>query len=394
MLQAVKPGAYRVDTSQVTSPVPTAPRQEWHARGWLVRDELDRRRLRDMNGRVRTARRIQGASCGGATALSSIWYGWWVITVAAAALVTLVVLDRCLSRMVHPERGSIISIAVFVLMISTVVAGTGGARSPFVGISAVPMVMLAARFRPQIVAIGCALALAATAGAFAAATFLPPPAPVPYLVPVVIYLALLASLLSAVAALMTAELASRGEAVVDPLTGLFNRTGLRIRFEEAAAQARVLGQPVSVVMCDLDHFKLVNDTYGHERGDAVLRAVADELRATLRSLDLVYRVGGEEFLVLLPGHDEPAALRVAQRLVEGMAREPLAGLRVTLSAGCATARGDDVEYTRQVRAADTALYAAKAGGRNQARAAGPVVPARTIPTVTTPPVEEPASPRA
>ena len=154
------------------------------------------------------------------------------------------------------------------------------------------------------------------------ASALPPPAQVPELVPVVAYLALLASLIAAVTALMTAELASRDEAVVDPLTGLFNRKGLRVRFEDAAAQARVLSQPLSVVMCDLDHFKLVNDTYGHECGDAVLRAVADELRATLRSLDLVYRIGGEEFLVLLPGHDEDAALRVAQRLVEVVGRDP------------------------------------------------------------------------
>lgn len=372
----------------MTSPDPALPQGEPPARGWLVRDEHDRSRLLDMNGRVRTARRIQGASCGGAVALSSLWYGWWVVALVGGALVALLALEHVLGRMARPERASIISSAVFQLLICGAVGGTGGARSPFVGFLTVPLVMLAARFRPQVVACGCAAGLTATAGAFLVASALPTPAQVPELVPVVAYLALLASLIAAVTALMTAELASRDEAVVDPLTGLFNRKGLRVRFEDAAAQARVLSQPLSVVMCDLDHFKLVNDTYGHECGDAVLRAVADELRAALRSLDLVYRIGGEEFLVLLPGHDEDAALRVAQRLVEVVGREPLAGLRVTLSAGCATARGDDVEYTRQVRAADTALYAAKSGGRNQARAATAPVPAEVIPDSGGAPVVE------
>ena len=367
---------------------------EPRTRGWLVRDELDRSRLLDMNGRVRTARRIQGASCGGTAALSSIWYGWWMLALVGVTLITLLALDRFLVRMHRPERGSIATIALFELLLCGVVAGTGGARSPFVGFLAIPLVMLAARFRPQIVAVGCAVALAATAGSFTASSLLPPPTEVPYLVPVVAYLALLASLIAAVFALMTAELASRGEAVVDPLTGLFNRKGLRLRFEEAAAQARVLDQPVSVVMCDLDHFKTVNDTYGHERGDAVLRAAADALRATLRSLDLVYRIGGEEFLVLLPGRDEHAAMRVAQRLVEGVGREPLDGLRVTMSAGCSSARGADVDYARQLREADTALYAAKAGGRNQAQAAapvvpGPVVPGPVVPAQLSPPLTPP-----
>lgn len=349
-----------------------------------MRDELDRSRLLDMDGRVRTARRVQGVCCGGAAAVGSIWYGQWLLVLLVAALAVLLALEVAHGRMAHPERASILSIGAFELIIGVVVAGTGGVRGPFVGFLVIPLVMLAARFRQHVVALGCAVSSVVAADAFATAAALPPTPAVPDLMHVIGFVALVISLLAATTALLTAELASRGDAVLDPLTGLLNRKGLPARFEQAAAQARFLDQPLSVVMCDVDHFKAVNDAHGHDRGDVVLRAVADELRRTLRSLDLVYRVGGEEFLVLLPGHDAAGAHRVAQRLVEAVGRFPLAGLAITLSAGSSSAEGLAIDYGRQLRLADAALYAGKKTGRNRAVSADDLVLAQATGEPTRP----------
>ena len=110
-------------------------------------------------------------------------------------------------------------------------------------------------------------------------------------------------------ALTEGELEHRDLAVLDALTGLLNRSSLESRAVEIEQQARLTGGAVSLVLLDLDSFKGVNDTYGHARGDAVLRDVAYEIRKSLRSFELVYRIGGEEFLVLLPGVELTEAVR-------------------------------------------------------------------------------------
>jgi GGDEF domain-containing protein len=102
--------------------------------------------------------------------------------------------------------------------------------------------------------------------------------------------------------------------VLDPLTGLLNRTALMSRFEELRQQAAQNGRPIAVIVCDLDHFKDVNDHHGHDRGDVVLREAAYELRKATRSFELIYRIGGEEFLLVLPGVEILEAQEVAERL--------------------------------------------------------------------------------
>ena len=102
--------------------------------------------------------------------------------------------------------------------------------------------------------------------------------------------------------------------MLDPLTGLLNRASLDSRAAEIEQQARLTDSAVALVMLDLDRFKRVNDEYGHERGDAVLRDAAYEIRKSLRSFELVYRIGGEEFLLLLPGADLDAGVEVAERV--------------------------------------------------------------------------------
>ncbi|MBV8467376.1 MAG: diguanylate cyclase [Burkholderiales bacterium] len=159
------------------------------------------------------------------------------------------------------------------------------------------------------------------------------------------------------------------DATHDPLTGLFNRRHLDEELHEAERRARRSNRPVGVMMLDIDHFKLINDTYGHEVGDTVLREVAECLRAGLRSGDVACRYGGEEFTVLLAG----ANLQVTQQraehfrqIVEGMTipyRDVI--IRITLSVGIA-AFPESADHIGQVLSlADQALYSAKHGGRNR-----------------------------
>ena len=120
-----------------------------------------------------------------------------------------------------------------------------------------------------------------------------------------------------------------------------------------------------MIECDLDHFKQVNDVHGHERGDAVLKEAAYVMRKNLRSFELVYRLGGEEFLVVLPGLAFEEGLALAEHLRTGIEDARPGGLPVTASFGVAAARGAEVEFEPLFREADAALYLAKRNGRNQ-----------------------------
>lgn len=157
-------------------------------------------------------------------------------------------------------------------------------------------------------------------------------------------------------------------AVTDELTGLCNRR----RFFEAADQAFRIAvatsSDLSVLMLDLDHFKGINDTHGHAAGDAVLRAVAGRCRAALRAKDLVARMGGEEFAVLLPHTNGAGARLVAENLLAAISGAAVAvgaaTLEVRASVGCATLSATDRAIGAVIERADRGLYAAKAGGRN------------------------------
>jgi diguanylate cyclase (GGDEF)-like protein len=127
---------------------------------------------------------------------------------------------------------------------------------------------------------------------------------------------------------------------------------------------------VALVLLDLDHFKRVNDEHGHERGDAVLRDAAYEMRKSLRTFELAYRIGGEEFLLLLPGTDFESGLDIAERIRARLALARPGDIQLTVSAGVAAAIGDDVSYDSLFRAADLALLEAKREGRNRVVAAG------------------------
>jgi diguanylate cyclase (GGDEF)-like protein len=183
--------------------------------------------------------------------------------------------------------------------------------------------------------------------------------------PLVVSIALLVSITAVVAALSGAEVEQRSESVLDPLTGLLNRTALRRRFLELEEQAKLTGEVLSLLVCDVDRFKRVNDSYGHDRGDAVLRELAYEMRKQLRSFELLYRLGGEEFVVVLPGAPREDARELAERLRSSLRACRPGGLDVTMSIGVATASGADVVFDSLFRDADQALYAAKARGRDR-----------------------------
>jgi diguanylate cyclase (GGDEF)-like protein len=167
--------------------------------------------------------------------------------------------------------------------------------------------------------------------------------------------------------LMQSDIQHRNDAVIDQLTGMLNRNALRSRVNELTQQARMTGEPVGVIIGDLDHFKSINDTMGHSVGDVVLREVAYLLRKQLRAFDLAYRLGGEEFLVLLPGAELDVAAELAGRLRATVADNLVAGkVSATISLGVAASRrGEPFDYQAVFEEADSALYEAKRDGRDQ-----------------------------
>jgi diguanylate cyclase (GGDEF)-like protein len=171
-----------------------------------------------------------------------------------------------------------------------------------------------------------------------------------------------------------ANLRLHTEAEVDELTGIANRRSGQRALAAACTWARHNGSSVSVLLLDLDRFKQVNDTLGHEVGDLVLSTFAQSLTLSTREYDHASRWGGEEFLVVLPGVDVVTALRIAERLrtqTPGMCADALPPeWRQTVSVGVATFPDDAEEPSRLVRIADEALYDAKAGGRDRVASGG------------------------
>ncbi len=154
------------------------------------------------------------------------------------------------------------------------------------------------------------------------------------------------------------------EAQTDWLTGLFNHRYFHERLREEVERAHRYGRPMSLLLFDLDDFKLLNDIHGHQEGDLVLRRVAFAARDGLRAVDAACRVGGEEFAILLPETDKEAAGAVADRLCRRVRSLP--GVRpVTISCGVATTPGDASNPTEILAAADAALYAAKSRGKDR-----------------------------
>lgn len=153
---------------------------------------------------------------------------------------------------------------------------------------------------------------------------------------------------------------------IDPLTGLANRRFFSERFQEMVSLAHRRSQPLSLIMTDIDHFKKVNDTWGHDAGDRVLKGYAGLMKSRTRSEDLVARFGGEEFIVLMPLADVQEAFAYAERIRCTLADHDLleSGHPVTASFGVAGLYSEEAGEML-IKRADSALYQAKASGRNR-----------------------------
>ena len=160
------------------------------------------------------------------------------------------------------------------------------------------------------------------------------------------------------------------EALVDPLTCAFNRRYFDAHAPRMAARCRAARNPVAVLMIDVDNLKQINDARGHSVGDRVLKEVVDRFTSALRPSDLVARVGGDEFVVVMPETDPDAALHIAERLCSRIGDTPVEGVAVTVSVGTAASRPDEEELDATLQRADAALYEAKRAGGNRVIAYG------------------------
>jgi len=239
---------------------------------------------------------------------------------------------------------------------------TGGPRTFLANMLVMPVVMVGTRFSNRGLAVGAPIsALLIVASTLGVDPGYVASHPESLAVP----LALVVCIAVYMSPVVDSDVRHRADSTLDQLTGLLNRRALEPRFAEVAEQAALSGQPVSVVVADIDHFKAVNDEHGHAVGDAVLREMASAMRRNLRTFELLYRIGGDEFLLLLPGADADDAAAVAEKLRTALAELRPAGLPVACSFGVATARDEDVVFANLVGAADAALYDAKRDGRNR-----------------------------
>jgi diguanylate cyclase (GGDEF)-like protein len=337
------------------------------ANSWLLPDGTDRERMLDMDRRVQPVRRTAFGVLALALLICAPWLGWWTLLPLAAAAVIFRVADSRIPGLDRPEYAIFAAWACSQIIIAVSVALTGGPEVATMSWFAIPVVTLSARFSQRGIALGVAttmaLMFAVAFGVDAGAVF---DDPVILVAPMAMVIAV--AMLST--ALMRSDVEHRTEAVIDQLTGMLNRRALSSRTRELFEQSSVTREPVGVILCDLDCFKAVNDTSGHPVGDAVLKDISYRLRKHLRAFDLIYRLGGDEFLIFVPGSALGDTHDLAEELREAVAAEPVAGgLNVTMSVGVAASEpGEAFEYEAVFERADRALYDAKRSGRNQIRA--------------------------
>ncbi len=335
---------------------------------WLCRDDLDRERLFDMERRLRPVRGMTMALIGLAVLATAGFVSLGVLMTAAIGVAIAAGLFALAdAHITHAERPEYVMFAAWAgseLVIALCVVLTGGPDSPGVAWLAIPIVTLSSRFSTRGVVVGVAIALAllvASTMAVDASAVINDPTLVIAPAVVIVSVAILSL------ALMRSDMHHRGEAVIDPLTGMLNRKALATRAQELEEQSGITGEPVGLMVGDLDKFKGINDSLGHAAGDAVLQEVAYLLRKRLRAFDLAYRIGGEEFLVLLPGASVKESQVVAEQLREATEEDRLGHAPdLTISFGVSgSTRGTTFDYQDAFRAADAALYEAKDAGRNR-----------------------------
>jgi diguanylate cyclase (GGDEF)-like protein len=328
---------------------------------WLCPNPGDRERLLDMEQRLAGVRAAAFGVLTLAVLISAPWMGWWLLAPVVACSVAFVVASRGLASSARPEYRVAFVWVCSQVTIAVCVWLTGGADSPGLAWFVVPVMTLPVRFGTRGVAAGVGVTTA-----LLVLVTLESPEHVLYPLAAIVAVALLST------ALLSSDLEHRSEAVVDPLTGMLNRNALMTRVVELAQQSAITREPVSLIVGDLDRFKQINDGHGHAAGDAVLKDVAYVIRKQLRAYDLAYRLGGEEFLIVLPGAHPEHAATVAGGLRAAIERMPVAGLHVTMSFGVAGSAPGGFDYESVFAEADLALYEAKHAGRNRVATRGSV----------------------
>jgi diguanylate cyclase (GGDEF)-like protein len=323
-----------------------------------------RERLLDMEQRVRRYRAACFAILALALASAGPEVGWLWLVPLAAGFAGFAVADRFMQASERPWLWVAAAWGALPLLLGGAVIATGGPTSPVLMWFALPAVTLGARFDPWGMVVGTVYLVSV----FLLSTVAVDPASASaHSQTLVATIALVLSTVILSGALVESDKAHRRRSTLDPLTGLLNRNALEQRLTELEGtpcdDAR--GRSHALLLCDLDHFKRVNDQLGHAAGDAVLQDVADTMRAVLRAGDSIYRIGGEEILIVLPGASEQDAVGVAERLRQAVRKRRPAGVGVTISIGAAVTKPSVVNTEDLVARADAALYSAKAGGRDQ-----------------------------
>lgn len=325
--------------------------------------ECRRERLLDMERRVGRYRAACFAILALALASAGPEVGWLWLIPLAAGFAGFAIADRFMKNSDRPWLWVAAAWGALPLLLGGAVIATGGPTSPVLMWFALPAVTLGARFDPWGMVVGTIYLVVV----FLLSTVaVDPAAAADQSQALTAAVALILSTVILSGALVESDRAYRRRATLDPLTGLFNRNALEQRLAELDGSPcdAESGQSHALLLCDLDHFKQVNDRLGHAIGDAVLQDVAYSMRATLRAGDSIFRIGGEEILVVLPGAGEEDALAIAERLRRAVRERRPAGVGVTISIGVAVSMPSAVNTDDLVARADAALYSAKASGRD------------------------------
>lgn len=337
---------------------------------WLVPDHTDRARMLDMDRRLQPIRRMAMSVLAVGLVVAGPWIGYWTLAPLLVAGILFMLADNRMERVDKPEYGIFAAWTGSQLMIAISVLLAGFEGLPALAWFAIPIVTLSARFSYRGIILGVLITLGLMCGvAFASEASVIFDSPPRLVMPVATVVA--TAILST--ALMRSDLDHRSEAAVDVLTGMLNRKALQNRVGELRQQSEISAATIGMIVIDIDHFKRVNDTVGHAVGDTILKDVAYIIRKDLRAFELAYRLGGEEFLILLPGGDDEQSVKLATRLRDAVEATRFShDLRMTISCGVGVSpSGIPFDYDALFEAADAAMYEAKRQGRNQVNAANP-----------------------
>jgi diguanylate cyclase (GGDEF)-like protein len=336
---------------------------------WIARDASERARTMSLHARFMRVNRIMLVLLAVCLAPSAFVVDNPQLTLGLATIgfVQYGVLQVVAPRLERPEVWLFWSLMAATTCIAAGVTASGLAGAGALGILLWPASGLASRFPTRVVVAGTVFTLVLMVAGFAIGA--------PEIIsetPVIVsgFVGVTIAIVANVSVLRLSDVAHHNAATLDPLTGLPNRVALRARADALEAQGD--DHPgAALILLDLDRFKRINDEHGHQAGDDVLAAFGAVLGEAVRGDDLAYRLGGEEFAVLVPGLGLEGAADLAQRLLHTIRRAELAGHWVTASAGVGVSPpGEPVSWKRLFAEADVALYRAKDDGRDRVRWAG------------------------